>query len=194
MFQSNAMKMDRFLPRISIILEKSFTNSRRVLVPGTGLSRLLMEVVKRGYGGQGNEFSYQMLLTSNYMLNHVVEPYSVWIDYWKIMSRLKFSHGPTTLTIFSLQEIIIAEFVFQILFLLLYVEMTVTFPCARVNLSKATRIKRTNGIVCWLVFLWILPLLFLSNFLFITLNIEHWTLNIEHWTLNIENNSLDISN
>lgn len=46
-------------------------------MPGTGLSRLLMEVVKRGYGGQGNEFSYQMLLVSNYMLNHVFEAHSV---------------------------------------------------------------------------------------------------------------------
>ena len=36
-----------------------------------------MEVVKKGYGGQGNEFSYQMLLVSNYMLNHVFEAYSV---------------------------------------------------------------------------------------------------------------------
>ena len=50
---------------------------RRVLVPGTGLSRLLMEVVERGYGGQGNEFSYQMFLVSNYMLNHVFEEKSV---------------------------------------------------------------------------------------------------------------------
>lgn len=48
-----------------------------MLVPGTGLSRLLMEVVERGYGGQGNEFSYQMLLVSNYMLNHVFEEKSV---------------------------------------------------------------------------------------------------------------------
>lgn len=52
-------------------------NHRRVLVPGSGLSRLLMEVVERGYGGQGNEFSYQMLLVSNYMLNHVFEEKSV---------------------------------------------------------------------------------------------------------------------
>ena len=56
---------------------------RRVLVPGTGLSRLLLEVVERGYAGQGNEFSYQMLLVSNYMLNHVSEAYSVsiWFFY-----------------------------------------------------------------------------------------------------------------
>ena len=39
-----------------------------------------MEVVERGYGGQGNEFSYQMLLVSNYMLNHVFEPYSVFFE------------------------------------------------------------------------------------------------------------------
>lgn len=55
----------------------AFHPSRRVLVPGTGLSRLLLEVVERGYGGQGNEFSYQMLLVSNYMLNHVFEAKSV---------------------------------------------------------------------------------------------------------------------
>lgn len=66
-----------YLLRISNLIFPPFTNSRRVLVPGTGLSRLLMEVVERGYGGQGNEFSYQMLLVSNYMLNHVFEPYSV---------------------------------------------------------------------------------------------------------------------
>ena len=39
-----------------------------------------MEVVERGYGGQGNEFSYQMLLVSNYMLNHVFKPYSVLLN------------------------------------------------------------------------------------------------------------------
>lgn len=42
---------------------------RRVLVPGAGLSRLVLEVAALGYGAQGNEFSYHMLLTSNYLLN-----------------------------------------------------------------------------------------------------------------------------
>jgi hypothetical protein len=34
----------------------------RVLCPGSGLGRLPFEVAKRGYGCQGNEFSFFMLL------------------------------------------------------------------------------------------------------------------------------------
>ena len=42
----------------------------RVLVPGAGLGRLVMEIARRGYQAEGNEFSYYMLLTSSYILNH----------------------------------------------------------------------------------------------------------------------------
>jgi carnosine N-methyltransferase len=42
----------------------------RVLVPGAGLGRLVMEIARRGYEAEGNEFSYYMLLTSSYVLNH----------------------------------------------------------------------------------------------------------------------------
>ncbi|CUM67481.1 uncharacterized protein PRCAT00005178001 [Priceomyces carsonii] len=42
----------------------------KVLVPGCGLGRLVLEFVKEGYSCQGNEFSYHMLLTSNFILNH----------------------------------------------------------------------------------------------------------------------------
>eukprot|EP00906_Rhabdomonas_costata_P020597 RCo029998 len=42
----------------------------RVLVPGSGLSRLAYEVAKRRYSCQGNEFSFHMLLVSDYLLNH----------------------------------------------------------------------------------------------------------------------------
>mmetsp|Transcript_26947 Transcript_26947/g.66051 ORF Transcript_26947/g.66051 Transcript_26947/m.66051 type:complete len:296 (+) Transcript_26947:767-1654(+) len=42
----------------------------RVLVPGAGLGRLVMECARRGYDTEGNEFSYYMLLTSSYILNH----------------------------------------------------------------------------------------------------------------------------
>ncbi|KAM7455234.1 hypothetical protein BLSTO_04012 [Blastocystis sp. subtype 1] len=66
---------------------------RRVLVPGTGLSRLLMEVVERGYGGQGNEFSYQMLLVSNYMLNHVFEEKSITLYPWTDGTNNIFATG-----------------------------------------------------------------------------------------------------
>ncbi|GME67939.1 unnamed protein product [[Candida] boidinii] len=42
----------------------------KVLVPGAGLGRLVVEFVKRGFQCQGNEFSYFMLLNSNYILNN----------------------------------------------------------------------------------------------------------------------------
>ena len=45
-------------------------NPPRVLVPGAGLGRLVMECATRGYETEGNEFSYFMLLTSSFVLNH----------------------------------------------------------------------------------------------------------------------------
>ena len=42
----------------------------RVLVPGAGLGRLCLEVAGLGYEVQGNEWSYYMLLTSSFLLNH----------------------------------------------------------------------------------------------------------------------------
>jgi len=42
-----------------------------ILVPGAGLGRLAFEFAKRGFHCQGNEFSYFMLITSNYFLNRV---------------------------------------------------------------------------------------------------------------------------
>ena len=81
-FPSNEMRTEALPLRTSFSLICCLLfRRRRVLVPGCGLSRLLFEVVKRGYGGQGNEFSYQMLLVSNYMLNHVLEPESVLISF-----------------------------------------------------------------------------------------------------------------
>ncbi|CAN3374991.1 hypothetical protein DIURU_000231 [Diutina rugosa] len=48
----------------------------KVLVPGAGLGRLVFELVSRGFWTQGNEFSYHMLLMSNYLLNHCPYPHS----------------------------------------------------------------------------------------------------------------------
>ena len=42
----------------------------KILVPGCGLGRLVLDLIKEGFWCQGNEFSYHMLLTSNFMLNH----------------------------------------------------------------------------------------------------------------------------
>lgn len=42
----------------------------RVLVPGCGLGRLPLELAAMGFQAQGNEFSYHMLFTSGFILNH----------------------------------------------------------------------------------------------------------------------------
>ncbi|KAH8064205.1 carnosine N-methyltransferase [Aureococcus anophagefferens] len=52
-------------------------NRQRILVPGAGLARLVLEVAAAGYGAQGNEFSYHMLLVSNFILNSHLDPRSV---------------------------------------------------------------------------------------------------------------------
>jgi carnosine N-methyltransferase len=49
--------------------EAGEVNKYRVLVPGCGLGRLVWEFAHRGYAVQGNEFSYHMLLGSNWVLN-----------------------------------------------------------------------------------------------------------------------------
>ncbi|KAG7919669.1 hypothetical protein KL905_003534 [Ogataea polymorpha] len=41
-----------------------------VLVPGSGLGRLVVEFVRRGFRTQGNEFSYHMLTNSSFIVNH----------------------------------------------------------------------------------------------------------------------------
>ncbi|KAK9479575.1 N2227-like protein-domain-containing protein [Lipomyces japonicus] len=49
---------------------ESFNRSSiRVLVPGAGLGRLAYDIACEGYISQGNEFSYHMLMTSNFILN-----------------------------------------------------------------------------------------------------------------------------
>ena len=44
----------------------------KVLTPGTGLSRLTWEIANRGFTSQGNEFSFYMLTSSNFILNSFV--------------------------------------------------------------------------------------------------------------------------
>ena len=57
-------------------------NNIKILVPGTGLSRLLYEITKLGFDSYGLEVSYYMLMTSNYLLNEnitknqfLIQPY-----------------------------------------------------------------------------------------------------------------------
>ncbi|GBG25732.1 Carnosine N-methyltransferase [Hondaea fermentalgiana] len=61
-----------FAPLLSWLekyLDAGPDGDKRVLVPGAGLGRLLTEIVGRGYSCEGNEFSYQMLVTSDYVMN-----------------------------------------------------------------------------------------------------------------------------
>ena len=46
-----------------------------VLVPGAGLGRLPLEIARRGFTCQGNEYSLFMLFTSNFILNKCKEKY-----------------------------------------------------------------------------------------------------------------------
>ncbi|KNE64004.1 hypothetical protein AMAG_09064 [Allomyces macrogynus ATCC 38327] len=60
-------------------LEREFANveersSRRVLIPGAGLGRLVWEAARLGFASEGNEFSFHMLLVSNYLLNGITRP------------------------------------------------------------------------------------------------------------------------
>jgi carnosine N-methyltransferase len=63
-------------------VNKKNIDKQRVLVPGAGLGRLALEIAGKGYACQGNEFSYFMLETSNYLLNCVEEPCSIEIHPW----------------------------------------------------------------------------------------------------------------
>lgn len=46
-------------------------HSKRILVPGAGLGRLVFDICAAGYTVEGNEISYHQLLASNYILNCV---------------------------------------------------------------------------------------------------------------------------
>ena len=53
--------------------KKDFEIGINVLVPGAGLGRLMYEIAKLGFKSQGNEFSYYMLLCSNYIFNNTTK-------------------------------------------------------------------------------------------------------------------------
>lgn len=59
----------KYIPRKQ---NHNFDNSQsisRLVVPGAGVSRLALELSSLGYEVQGNEFSYHMLLASDFILN-----------------------------------------------------------------------------------------------------------------------------
>jgi carnosine N-methyltransferase len=54
----------------------------RVLVPGAGLGRLPYEVARKGYIAEGNEWSYYMLLGSDFILNRPADAPRFEIQPW----------------------------------------------------------------------------------------------------------------
>lgn len=56
-----------------LIHSNSNDNDIKILVPGCGLGRLTYELACRGYECEGNEFSYFMLIASNFVLNTCTE-------------------------------------------------------------------------------------------------------------------------
>ncbi|KAJ1455336.1 N2227-like protein-domain-containing protein [Pelagophyceae sp. CCMP2097] len=62
------------LLRVLPVVDGVNRNRQRVLVPGAGLARLVLEICAAGYAAQGNEFSYHMLLVSNFILNSRLDP------------------------------------------------------------------------------------------------------------------------
>lgn len=70
------------LRRVLTVDADDQTNRPRVLLPGAGLGRLALEIASRGYAVQGNEFSYQMLFASNFILNWVSQPQQFEIYPW----------------------------------------------------------------------------------------------------------------
>ena len=53
--------------------KKEFQDGINILVPGAGLGRLMYEIAKLGFNSQGNEFSYYMLLCSNFIFNNTTK-------------------------------------------------------------------------------------------------------------------------
>ena len=53
--------------------KKDFEEGINVLVPGAGLGRLMYEIAKLGFKSQGNEFSYYMLICSNFIFNNTTK-------------------------------------------------------------------------------------------------------------------------
>ncbi|NP_001089556.1 uncharacterized protein LOC734612 [Xenopus laevis] len=53
--------------------DKSDVSNINILVPGAGLGRLAWEIAKHGYSCQGNEWSFFMLFSSNFVLNRCSE-------------------------------------------------------------------------------------------------------------------------
>ena len=85
-------ELQKFLP----VTTPDMKNKQKVLIPGVGLGRLLLEVCMAGYSGQGNEFDYFMLYASDFFLNSGFSANSIDIFPW-IHSPLNVVSGQDAL-------------------------------------------------------------------------------------------------
>ncbi|KNC80135.1 hypothetical protein SARC_07498 [Sphaeroforma arctica JP610] len=67
--------VDAVTDRFKDVTDKS---QLRVLVPGAGLGRLAFEFAKLGFSCEGNEFSFYMLVASNFILNRSGPPVDIY--------------------------------------------------------------------------------------------------------------------
>ncbi|KAJ3008431.1 UNVERIFIED_CONTAM: hypothetical protein HDU68_003112 [Siphonaria sp. JEL0065] len=81
-------RLDTYEP-IMEALERKFGDvplakrgSITILVPGAGLGRLAFDIVRKGFTTQGNEFSFYMLIASNFVLNSMKVPHQHIIYPW----------------------------------------------------------------------------------------------------------------
>ncbi|CAI5755994.1 unnamed protein product [Candida verbasci] len=89
-------------------------NSRpnvKILVPGCGLGRLVLELVMLGFFTQGNEISYHMLLTSNFVLNYCqyAHSFSIFPFLFKSSHLIKRNYQIRPVTIPDVSPFIINE-------------------------------------------------------------------------------------
>ena len=66
--EERKMCYEPILNELTRVFKGNFTEFK-VLTPGAGLGRLTFEIARLGFRSQGNEFSYFMLITSDYLLN-----------------------------------------------------------------------------------------------------------------------------
>ena len=74
------------LDALARALPRSALDGARVLVPGAGLGRLAWEAANRGYLAQASEFSYFMLVASNFILNTLQKHGSVTVRPWVLQT------------------------------------------------------------------------------------------------------------
>ncbi|KAL9056692.1 MAG: hypothetical protein Q9162_002761 [Coniocarpon cinnabarinum] len=60
-------------PVFDALRDSGLPSTSKILVPGAGLGRLVLDLASRGFNVEGNELSYHQLFASSFVLNHSTE-------------------------------------------------------------------------------------------------------------------------